>query len=56
MRAAEFLPDVNKVLNRRGELAYRLEQTYSALTGVTNLPRGLRATKDLRGHPAVLSR
>ena len=51
MRAAEFLPDVNRVLERRGEPAYRLEQTYSALTRslirdweeATNLPREFRA-------------
>ncbi len=51
MRAAEFLPDVNKVLERRGEPAYRLEQAYWALIGslvrdweeATNLPKGLRA-------------
>jgi 23S rRNA (adenine2503-C2)-methyltransferase len=52
MRAAEFLPDVNKVLERRGEPAYRLEQAYCALTSslirdweeATNLPRKLRTT------------
>jgi 23S rRNA (adenine2503-C2)-methyltransferase len=51
MRAAEFLPDVQRVLERRGEPPYRLEQAYSALTRslirdweeATNLPRGLRA-------------
>jgi 23S rRNA (adenine2503-C2)-methyltransferase len=51
MRAADFLPDVHGVLERRGEPAYRLEQAYSALTGAwirdweeaTSLPRELRA-------------
>jgi hypothetical protein len=32
MRAAEFLPDVQKVLEERGEPDYSLEQAYSALT------------------------
>ncbi len=51
MRATEFLPDVQRVLEGRGEPAYRLEQVYSALTRslvrdweeATNLPKGLRA-------------
>jgi 23S rRNA (adenine2503-C2)-methyltransferase len=51
MRALEFLPDVQRVLERRGEPAYRLEQAYSALTRslirdweeATNLPKALRA-------------
>jgi 23S rRNA (adenine2503-C2)-methyltransferase len=51
MRAAEFLPDVWRVLERRGEPAYRLEQAYIALSGslirdweeATNLPGALRA-------------
>ncbi len=67
MRAANYLPDVQQVLEERGEPAYRLEQAYLALTRslvrdweeATNLPRGLRAgpvAKDLRGRPAALSR
>jgi 23S rRNA (adenine2503-C2)-methyltransferase len=51
MRAAEFLPDIPRVLEERGEPAYRLDQTYAALTGslirdwdeATSLPKGLRA-------------
>ena len=51
MRAAEFLPDVQDVFDRRGEPAYRLEQAYSALSAslvrdweeATNLPKELRA-------------
>ena len=31
MRAAEFLPDVQETLERRGEPAYRLGQAYGAL-------------------------
>jgi 23S rRNA (adenine2503-C2)-methyltransferase len=62
MRAAEFLPDVNKVLERRGEPAHRLEQAYCALTGslirdweeATNLPRKLRTTLAGEAPAAVL--
>src|SRR4028119_15520 len=32
MRAAEFLPEVEKTLEERGEPGYRLDQAYSALT------------------------
>jgi hypothetical protein len=61
MRAAEFLPGVRRVLERRGEPAHRLEQAHFALIRdweeATNLPRrGLRtalAAKDLRGRTAV---
>jgi 23S rRNA (adenine2503-C2)-methyltransferase len=50
MRAAEFLPDVKDVLQARGEPAYRLEQSYHALTRslardweeATSLPKELR--------------
>ncbi len=51
MRAAQFLPDARRLLEERGEPAYRLEQAYLALTRclvrdwdeATNLPRALRA-------------
>ena len=51
MKASEFIPDVEKVLNNRGEPAYRLKQAYGALCSglvrdweeATSLPRGLRA-------------
>ena len=50
MRARQFIPEVQKVLEARGEPAYRLGQAYAALTGslvrdweeATSLPRGLR--------------
>ena len=50
MKAAEFLPDVQKVLDERGEPAYRLKQAYNALAvslirdweEATSLPKGLR--------------
>jgi len=62
MRAAESLPDVSRVIEVRGEPAYRLERVCSPVRGreeATNLPGGLRAApaaKHLRGRPAVLSR
>ena len=60
MRAAQFIPDVQDLLERRGEPAYRLEQAYLALTRslvrdweeATNLPRGLRAALS-EGAPAA---
>src|SRR5918994_7221653 len=60
MRAAKYLPDVRRILEERGEPAYRLEQAYLALTRslirdweeATNLPRGLRATLS-EGAPAA---
>jgi 23S rRNA (adenine2503-C2)-methyltransferase len=60
MRATEFLPDVQRVLEKRGEPAYRLEQAYSALTRslvrdweeATSLPKGLRAAL-AEGAPAA---
>jgi 23S rRNA (adenine2503-C2)-methyltransferase len=50
MKALEFLPDVQNVLEERGEPAYRLKQIYSALTvslirdwdEATSLPKSLR--------------
>jgi 23S rRNA (adenine2503-C2)-methyltransferase len=54
------MPDVQDLLERRGEPAYRLEQAYLALTRslirdwdeATNLPRGLRAALS-EGAPAA---
>ena len=62
MRAAEFLPDVRRTLERRGEPAYRLEQAYLALTRSlirdweesTNLPAALRTTLAGEAPAAVL--
>src|SRR5919199_1350127 len=62
MRAAEFLPDVRRVLERRGEPAYRLEQIYLALTRslirdweeATNLPKELQAALETEAPAAVL--
>src|SRR5919199_1925056 len=62
MRAAEFLPDVRRVLERRGEPIYRLEQVYLALTRslirdweeATNLPKELRAALETEAPAAVL--
>jgi 23S rRNA (adenine2503-C2)-methyltransferase len=62
MRAAEFLPDVQRVLEERGEPDYRLEQVYFALTrslirdweGATNLPKKLRAALDEKAPASVL--
>src|ERR671916_1289562 len=60
MRAAEFLPEVQKTLEERGEPGYRLSQAYTALTvslvrdweEATNLPKGLRSTLS-EGAPAA---
>jgi 23S rRNA (adenine2503-C2)-methyltransferase len=60
MRATNYLPDVQQVLDERGEPAYRLEQAYLALTRslvrdweeATNLPKGLRAALS-EGAPAA---
>ena len=62
MRAAEFIPDVAKVLKNRGEPSYRLEQTYGALCGglirdweeATALPKALRAALSAEAPAAVL--
>jgi 23S rRNA (adenine2503-C2)-methyltransferase len=62
MRALEFLPDVRKVIERRGEPAYRLEQAYFALTRslirgweeATNLPKELRTALAEEAPAAVL--
>jgi 23S rRNA (adenine2503-C2)-methyltransferase len=60
MRAAQFLPDVRRVIEERGEPAYRLEQSYLALTRslvrdwdeATNLPKELRTALS-EGAPAA---
>ena len=52
MKAKQFLPDVQKTLEAKGEPAYRLDQVYSALTTslvrdwdeATSLPKNLRAS------------
>src|ERR687885_1398968 len=62
MRAAEFLPDVRRVLERRCEPAYRLEQIYLALSRslirdweeATNLPKELQAALETEAPAAVL--
>jgi 23S rRNA (adenine2503-C2)-methyltransferase len=62
MRATEFLPEVKRVIEERGEPAYRLEQAYFALTRslvrdweeATNLPKGLRAALAGEAPAAVL--
>ncbi len=62
MRAKEFIPEVERVLKRRGEPAYRLDQAYSALCSglvrdwveATALPRGLRVALSAEAPAAVL--
>ncbi len=62
MRAREFIPGVERVLESRGEPAYRLGQAYGALCGglvrdweeATALPKGLRATLSAEAPAAVL--
>ncbi len=62
MRSQLFLPDVQKLLEERGEPAYRLEQAYLALTRslvrdweeATNLPKGLRDALSESAPAAVL--
>src|SRR4028119_1060670 len=62
MRAAEFLPEVEKTLEERGEPGYRLDQAYSALTvslvrdweEATSLPKDLRETLNEAAPAAVL--
>jgi 23S rRNA (adenine2503-C2)-methyltransferase len=62
VRAAEFLPDLEKVLVERGEPRYRREQAYRALTvglvrdweEATSLPRGLREALSERAPAATL--
>ena len=63
MRSREFLPDVEKVLNERGEPAYRLDQAYTALTTglvrdweeATALPKKLREALSEKAPAATLS-
>jgi 23S rRNA (adenine2503-C2)-methyltransferase len=62
LRAAEFIPDVEKALKNRGEPAYRLGQAYGALCSglirdweeATALPKGLRAALSAEAPAAVL--
>src|SRR4028118_870590 len=62
MRAAEFLPKVEKILEERGEPGYRLAQAYSALTvslvrdweEATSLPKDLREALNEAAPAAVL--
>src|ERR671916_723983 len=62
MRAAEFLPEVQKTLEERGEPGYRLAQAYTALTvslvrdweEATSLPKGLREALNEEAPAAVL--
>src|SRR4028119_1622935 len=62
MRAAEFLPEVQKTLEGRGEPHYRLAQAYSALTvslvrdweEATSLPKGLREALNEAAPAAML--
>ena len=62
MRAKEFIPDVERVLENRGEPGYRLEQSYTALCNglvrdweeATALPKGLRAALSVETPAAVL--
>ena len=62
MRAETFIPDVKEILEERGEPAYRLDQTYLALTRslvrdweeATNLPKDLRDALSERAPAAAL--
>ncbi len=62
MRAREFIPGVERVLESRGEPTYRLGQAYGALCGglvrdweeATALPKGLRAALSAEAPAAVL--
>src|SRR5215210_3778604 len=62
MIVAEFLPEIQKTLEERGEPGYRLSQAYSALTvslvrdweEATSLPKGLRAALNEDAPAAVL--
>ena len=62
MKAEEFIPEVEKVLEERGEPAYRLKQAYTALCNglaqdweeATALPKALRAALKEEAPAAVL--
>ena len=62
MRAREFIPEVRRVLENRGEPAYRLEQAYRAICRglvrdweeATALPKRLRAALSVEVPAAVL--
>ncbi len=61
-KAREFIPDVERVLQKRSEPAYRLEQAYRALCAgsirdweeATALPKGLRAALSTEAPAATL--
>ena len=63
LKVEEFLPEVKEVLAERGEPAFRLGQTYRALTvglardweEATDLPKGLRAALNEAAPATVLS-
>ncbi len=62
MKSEEFIPEVEKVLEERGEPAYRLKQAYAALCNglardweeATTLPKALRAALGEQAPAAVL--
>jgi 23S rRNA (adenine2503-C2)-methyltransferase len=62
MNAMQFIPEVQRVLERDGEPSYRLGQAYAALTGslvrdweeATSLPRSLRGALNAEAPAAVL--
>src|SRR5919112_4339345 len=62
MNAAEFLPEVQALLEARNAPSYRMRQTYQALTGslvrdweeATSLPQGLRETLNSEAPAAIL--
>jgi 23S rRNA (adenine2503-C2)-methyltransferase len=62
LKASEFIPDVERALQVRGEPAYRLKQAYGALCNglardweeATALPKGLRAALAEEAPAAVL--
>ncbi len=63
MNAAEFLPDVQAVLEERDEPSYRIRQVYRALAGslvrdwkeATNLPKELQAALSAEAPAAALT-
>src|SRR5687767_5715197 len=63
MNVAEYLPDVQAVLEERNEPSYRIRQVYRALTGslvrdwkeATNLPRGLQVALSEEAPAAALT-
>src|SRR5215212_12042459 len=63
MNAAEFLPDVQAVLEERNEPSYRIRQIYGALTSslvrdwneATSLPKELQAALSAEAPAAALT-